>query len=181
MLVADTRCTYTHHTSIHIHSSHSRIQENRGAPRPNTLRQVSHTYGAEWGVRSTIGSKGLPQTLHIQLMSSPSPHLIWFKSHTRCMETSSTSQQSHVIIHAFTTTLHSLLLRTIILPCSTHIPFSFQTLFTSIIHPIHGFPLNKNGTQSNRINVWRDLCSLCYTIMFLSVILQSSSCWVIYY
>ena len=48
-------------------------------------------------------------------------HLIWPKGHTRCTGTSSTDHQSHIISHAFTNPLHSLLSCTIIFPCFTDI------------------------------------------------------------
>ena len=70
-------------------------------------------------------------------MPSPSPHLIWSKSHNRCTRTSSKGRQGSVTNHELTTVLHLLLLCTIILPCSTDIPLSSNTFFTPSIHPVH--------------------------------------------
>ena len=78
----------------------------------------------------------------IWLIPFLSPHLIWSKGHTRCARTSSKGRQSCVITHAFTTVLHSLLSCTIILPYSTAILLSFNSLFTPSILPVRGLPLN---------------------------------------
>ena len=70
-------------------------------------------------------------------MPSPSLHLIWSKHHTSSVWISSRGCQGHIINHAFTTALHSL-----ILPYSTDILLSFNTLFTPSIHPAHELLLN---------------------------------------
>ena len=65
------------------------------------------------------------------------------------MRTSSKNCQGRVISHAFSTALHSLLSHTIILPCPTHIPLSFNTLFTPFIYLVHVLPLNSTSLTSN--------------------------------
>ena len=85
--------------------------------------------------------------LHIQLMSSA--FLTWFKGHTRCVRTSSRGRQGRVFNHAFTTAYHSLPSSTIIFSCSTNIPLSFNTPFTSFIHQFHSFPLNLTSPTSD--------------------------------
>ena len=79
-------------------------------------------------------------------MSSLSPHLIWSKDHIRCVSTFSKDCQGRIITHAFTIALHSFLSCTIILPCSTNIPLSFNALFTPSIHRVQGLPLTSDPT-----------------------------------
>ena len=109
--------------------------------------------GHRSGASSTTGFSVF--TLTTSYMTNLLPHAM---DHTRSVETSSRvvkavslflylCKRSWVggyvfITHAFTISIHLPLSRTIIIPCSTNILPSFNTLFTWSIHPIRDLPLN---------------------------------------
>ena len=112
----------------------------------------------------------------------PTPDMIQ-ESH-QCVRTSSRGHHSRVISHAFTSALHLLISRTIILPCSTDIPFSFNALFTLSIHPFlstshlsHQILLFSLPTGPSPFSPYVQTTSTHYLIDWYLLIKSMMTCW----